>query len=176
MLEKGYHAVGLQEILSETGVPKGSFYHYFKSKEDYGVTVIETYADGHARRAQELLADSDRSPKERLWTFFQNCRELHSTSGCRRGCLIAKLGMEVSDLSNSMRAALKRGSDQCKAQFTRCIREGQEIGEFNDSHDPEDLAEFLHNAWEGTMLRMQIDQDLKPVDNFITLVFKRLLA
>lgn len=176
MLEKGYHAVGLQEILSEAGVPKGSFYHYFKSKEDYGVTVIETYAGGHVRRAQELLADSGRSPRERLLTFFQNCREQFSASGCRRGCLIAKLGMELSDLSSSMRVALKRGSDRCKAQFAQCIREGQENGEFNNSHDAEALAEFLHNAWEGTILRMQINQDLKPVDNFITLVFERLLA
>lgn len=176
MIKKGYHAVGLQEILSEAGVPKGSFYHYFKSKEDYGVTVIDTYAEGHARRAQELLADSGRSPRERLWTFFQICREAHSTSGCRRGCLIAKLGMELSELSSSMRLALKRGSDRCKAQFAQCIREGQERGEFNTSHDAETLAEFLHNAWEGTMLRMQINQDLKPVDNFINIVFERLLA
>jgi len=175
MLAKSYHAVGLQEVLTEVGVPKGSFYHYFKSKEDFGVAVIEHYAGEHGKQLQEALVDRSLSPRERLWVFFQKYRDFHSSCNCHEICLIAKLGTEVSDLSCSIQTALKQSSDQCLGQFARCIREGQETGEFDASHDPEMLAEFLHSAWEGAMLRMKITQSMKPLDNFITLVFERLL-
>lgn len=175
MLAKSYHAVGLQEILAAVGVPKGSFYHYFKSKEDFAVAVIKHYAAEHVRGLQEALTDKGLSPKERLRAFFQKYRELHCSGNCHQVCLIAKLGTEVSDLSSSIRTALKDSSDQCVGQFARCIREGQDIGELDASQDPEALAEFLHSAWEGAMLRTKISQSVKPLDNFITLVFELLL-
>ena len=75
IIGKSYNAVGLNEILATAGVPKGSFYHFFKSKEDFGVAVVEHFATQAADHLRTMLRDASRSPLARLRHWFESSRD-----------------------------------------------------------------------------------------------------
>ncbi len=173
--EKGYHGCGLKEILDAAGVPKGSFYHYFKSKEDFGVAVIEDFMARYANKLAKDLTDRSRPALQRLHDKFASAKQWYAERGYEQTCLVAKLGMDVASMSPSMQAALKCGMDQWKAVYARCLREAQAEGDLDASWDPDALAAFLLDAWEGVAVQTQIARDTKAIQNFLTIVFDRVL-
>lgn len=170
-----FNRCGLAEILRRAGVPKGSFYHYFASKEEFGVAVIEREATEYRECMRPLLEDHVRSPLARLRSVFESGRDECIRNGPARRCLIPKLALETAQLSEPVHQAVKRAYDQWCAQLALLIREGQERGEIHAAHDAERLAGVLVMLWEGATIRMQIDRSLQPVDDFLTFVFDSLL-
>ncbi len=164
---KSFNGCGLKEILDTAEVPKGSFYHYFKSKEDLGVAVIEECAQEHAEFIREHLGNRQLSPLGRVLSMFQAMRDHYAQNGARRECVIAKLSLEVAQLSEPMRAAIKYAYDNWSSLLARTLREAKARGEIGEIHDPDRLADFLINAWEGATLRMQIDRNTEPLDQFL---------
>lgn len=165
MLAKSFHGCGLKEILESAGVPKGSFYHYFKSKEDLGVAVIEDSGERHADLIRRHLSNRRIDPVERVLSYFEEMRDLHKTHGANKLCVIGKLALEVSQLSEPMRLAIKYAYDNWSALLARALAEAEIIGKFGET--PKELADFMTNAWEGCTLRMQIDGSTRALDQFI---------
>ena len=175
MLAKSYHAVGIQEILSEVDVPKGSFYHYFASKEDFGVAIIEFYGQQLAKALGAKLTDSSLSPRQRLVEYFLSIRQYYANHGCGQGCLVAKLATEIGNSNPPVRLMLKEQFDGWSQLVATCIAEAQQVGEIDSSHNPEALAEFIYTSWEGALIRMQVNHDLTAIDNFMNYLFDKLL-
>ncbi|PKN33889.1 MAG: TetR family transcriptional regulator [Deltaproteobacteria bacterium HGW-Deltaproteobacteria-19] len=175
ILSKGYAAVGLNEILSTAGVPKGSFYHYFKSKEDFGVELLQSYLDEHKEFLKAILLDERVEPFERIMSLFDLYRAGHEEHQCQQLCLVAKLGSEVSDLSESMRAAQSKGIKRWLEVYECCIREGQEKGSINRNIDAAAAAALIYDLWQGASVRKQIDHSTEPLENAIAMI-KRLLS
>ncbi|MCA9410707.1 MAG: TetR family transcriptional regulator C-terminal domain-containing protein [Candidatus Omnitrophica bacterium] len=175
IIAKSYNGVGLNKILKNAGVPKGSFYHHFKSKEDLAIAVIEKSTAEHLDRVREFLTDRSRSPLERLREAFRLAREVLVEQGFNRECLVPKMALEIANLSEPVRAAIKCGMDQFRSLVAQCIREAQAAGEVDGSHDPEALAGFIQASWEGVMIRTQIDRDIAPVDEFVGYIFDTFL-
>ncbi len=173
--DKSFNSCGLAEILRRAGVPKGSFYHYFSSKEDFGVALIEKASEQYMELLRPILSDRRRSPLARLRGVFELSRAECLANGAARQCLIPKLALETSQLSESVHAAVKFAYDQWCALLARVIREAQAAGELGRSHDPGRLANVLVMLWEGATIRMQIDRSLQPVDDFLAFVFDSLL-
>jgi len=174
--QKSFNSCGLAEILKQAGVPKGSFYHYFSSKEDFGVALIERASAQYVELLQPILGDRRRSPLARLRAVFELSRGQCLARGAARQCLIPKLALETAQLSEVVHAAVKCAYDQWRALLARVIREAQGAGEICRTHDPDRLAEILVMLWEGATLRVQIDRSLRPVDDFLAFVFDSLLA
>jgi TetR/AcrR family transcriptional repressor of nem operon len=170
MSAKSFNGCGLKEILDCADVPKGSFYHYFKSKEDLGVAVIEESAQKHADFIRAHLSDRQVSPLNRVMSMFQAMRDHYVQEGPQRECVIAKLALEVAQLSEPMRLAIKYAYDNWSALISRVLCEAQAAGEISTAQDPEQLADFLVNAWEGCTLRMQIDRKTEALDQFLVRV------
>jgi len=173
--EKSFNGCGLAEILERAGVPKGSFYHYFQSKEDFGVALIESEMAEYMEELRPILADRRRSPLARLRAVFEDGREECLKNGAARRCLIPKLALETAQLSEPVQAAVKFAYDQWTALLARVIREAQAAGEIGRGQDPDRLANVLVMLWEGATIRMQIDRSLQPVDDFLAFVFDSLL-
>ena len=171
MLAKSYHAVGIQEVLSAVDVPKGSFYHYFDSKEDFGVAIIEYYGQQLARSLQAKLADPSLTPRQRLRDYFLSVRQYYVSHGCSQGCLVAKLATEIGASSPRMREALKAQFDSWTTLVAACIAEAQQAGELDAAHNPAVLAEFIYSSWEGALIRMQVNHDLTAIDHFMEYIF-----
>ncbi|MCB1032945.1 MAG: TetR family transcriptional regulator C-terminal domain-containing protein, partial [Acidobacteria bacterium] len=157
-------------------VPKGSFYHYFRSKEDFGVEVIKRYWSNGRQVLTDLLADENKTPIERLEAFFRWGRDRQLESGCRQGCLLAKLGTEISDFSDDLRQALEESTGQWLELLEKGILAAQKAGEIDSRLPAKRLAEFLWAAWEGASTRSLIVQDPAPLDGFLDLAFGGLLA
>ncbi len=175
MIEKGYTNSGIQEVLSKVGVPKGSFYHYFQSKEDFALAIIEEFDREFMEFLQPILNDKSLSPKERLLSFCNSKRECMRASNCRKGCLIGNLSQEMSDQSETLRQALSDVMEKRLDLFSACIREGQHHGEFTQSANSRVLADLFSSSWEGAIMRAKTVKNLEPLDVFINLMFALVL-
>lgn len=165
ILGRGFSAVGLSEILSQAAVPKGSFYHYFQSKEGFGVALLVRYFDTYEARLATLLQDQGHSARERLLAYFDGWRQLHAASDCHRACLAVKLAAEVSDLSEPMREALHTGMARIVAQLTGAVRACQADGSLSADVNAEQLAQSLYAMWIGASLLAKVDRSLLPIES-----------
>jgi TetR/AcrR family transcriptional repressor of nem operon len=174
LAEKSFAACGLTEFLQRAGVPKGSFYHYFASKEELGVALIEKASAEYVEVLRPILGDRRRTPLERLRAVFERGRDECARNGGARLCLIPKLALEASQLSEPVHAAVKCAYDQWAALLAQVIREAQAAGEIGREAEPERLANVLVMLWEGATIRAQIDRSRQPVDDFFAFVFDTL--
>ncbi|MCA8955067.1 MAG: TetR/AcrR family transcriptional regulator [Planctomycetes bacterium] len=173
---KGFNGCGLAEVLQHAGVPKGSFYHYFASKEEFGVALIERARDEHLAEIRPILANRRVTPLDRLRAVFQFARTECEAKGPTVECLIPKLALETASLSPPVHAAVKCAYQQWSAILAQVIREAQASGQVAPEQDADRLANVLVMLWEGAAIRMQIEGDITPLDDFQTFVFDTLFG
>ena len=167
-LRKGFTAVGLAELLAAAQVPKGSFYHYFGSKEAFGEAVLEAYFTEYLARVDSLLAAPGRAAA-RLMAFFDDWLDSQTGDEAQSRCLVVKLGAEVSDLSESMRAALARGTRGVILRLARCIEQGHADGSVPAAlTTPDAQAVSLYQSWLGASLLAKITRDHSPLKTVMT--------
>ncbi|MFE2422641.1 TetR/AcrR family transcriptional regulator [Streptomyces hokutonensis] len=174
MARKGYSAVGINEVLAEAGVPKGSFYHYFASKDAFGEAILKSYFADYLTDMDGILARSGQSSAERLMAYWQQWRETQSIEDCQGKCLAVKLGAEVADLSESMRLALKEGTSAVVDRIERTIASGLEDGSLSVDGEARDVAQALYDMWLGASVMAKIHRSLSPLDT-VTATTRRLL-
>ncbi len=175
MLEKGYTNTGIQEILTAINVPKGSFYHYFESKENYAVEVIRHYDQKKTTELVTILRNPKQTPLNRLKTLCETSKKYLSAQECRKGCLIGNLSQEMSDQSEILRHELSTIIGKWRDILAACIDEGQKIGEINKRWPADALAELFQSGWSGAMLRAKTLKNTKPLEVFINLMFNDIL-
>jgi TetR/AcrR family transcriptional repressor of nem operon len=151
ILARGFSAVGLSEILGKAEVPKGSFYHYFKSKEGFGVALLERYFQDYDARLSGLFATEPSDGRAVVLAYFKNWLDTQSASGSHHSCLAVKLAAEVCDLSELMRQELAGGMNRIVAHLAAAIRSAQADGSLRQV-DAEQLAEALYAMWVGASL------------------------
>ncbi|AOK19590.1 TetR family transcriptional regulator [Burkholderia cepacia] len=165
MLHKGFSAVGLNEILAAAGIPKGSFYHYFGSKEAFGEALLEAYFDSyHAHLDNLLVRQPAGTGAERLMTYWRNWLHTQCADDPQGKCLAVKLGAEVSDLSEAMRAVLRQGTSQIIERLAGGIETGLADGSLHGIDDPSHTAATLYELWLGATLLEKIHRDRKPLE------------
>jgi TetR/AcrR family transcriptional repressor of nem operon len=171
----GYTATGVKEILDLAGVPKGSFYHYFPSKEAFAGEVFQLYADGEIRRAERILGDRKVAPLKRLRQYFEELIAVYGHSADISGCLVGSLSLEVADHSPKLQMQLKAVYGFWQKGMADVLREAVEQGDLPKSTQPDMLAEFLLNSYEGALVRMKAEKSDGPLDNFLHFAFDVLL-
>ena len=176
MRRHGYGATGLQEILKAAGVPKGSFYHHFESKEEFTAAVIERYFTLSAEHAQRVLGNARQAPLKRLRRYFEELIQMAGQTAAVSGCLLGDLSLEVADASPMLQGCLKLSFERWQAGVTAVLREAAERKELADSSKVEALAGFVLNSWEGALLRSQADKSDAPLKDFMRFVFEDLLT
>lgn len=175
MFEKGYTNTGIQEVLSSVGVPKGSFYHYFESKEDFAVQIIKHQEEMYAVSLGQFLRDTDRTPVNRLRNLCETKKTNMFEGGCRRGCLIGNLSQEMADQSEVLRTELSRVMGRWRDIYSACIDEGQTLGEITKKFSPPVLAEMFLCGWEGSIMRAKTQKNVEPLEAFIEVMFGQVL-
>lgn len=165
MLQKSFHSVGLNEILSAVKVPKGSFYHYFQSKEQFGVELLKHYvADATAFKRRALLTEEIAgNPLERLLTLFDMMIARLLENGCQRGCLVVKLSTEVATFSDDMRAVLAGGMREWQDVLEQVILEGQKKKVIRKDLDAMVTASMIQDLWMGASQRVQVQRSVAPL-------------
>jgi TetR/AcrR family transcriptional regulator, transcriptional repressor for nem operon len=164
MAGKGFSAVGLNEILSAAGVPKGSFYHYFGSKEAFGEALLESYFEDYLADLDATLRQLGLTMAQRLMNYWQRWQDTQSFFDCQGKCLAVKLGAEVADLSEAMRAALKRGTSRIIDRLAGAIEAGVAEGSLSTHDDPYRVAQSLYQMWLGASVMVKIVRSTQPFE------------
>ncbi|PLY60106.1 TetR/AcrR family transcriptional regulator [Herbaspirillum sp. BH-1] len=175
--QKGFSGVGLSEILAAADIPKGSFYHYFGSKEQYGRELIEHYVAGYLDRLEQVLGQSshDSSARERLLTYWGYWLESQCCQEVEQRCLVVKLSAEVADLSEDMRQVLHAGTQRFIERIATCIEEGIAEGSLHTVLEPLATATMLYQQWLGASLLTKLSRDRTPMEAAM-LVTRRVLV
>ncbi|AZF04993.1 TetR/AcrR family transcriptional regulator [Pseudomonas sp. R5-89-07] len=166
---KGFSAVGLNEILQAAAVPKGSFYHYFASKDAFGVVLLDTYFDNYVHGMEQLFSQADVCGYTRLMRYWQAWIDNHTGCTDAGKCLAVKLGAEVSDLSEPMRLALQRGTSRTIDLLAMALRQGVQDGSLSIEQTPQSLARRLYALWLGTSVMGKITRTTAPFDEALGL-------
>ena len=168
----GYSACGVQEIVDAAGVPKGSFYNYFKAKELLAVEVLGTYWEGVRI---DMLADKSAAPLERIRGHFEHIASLYAGFGYERGCLIGKFVQELSETTPRIRQDVVGEVVRWIGLLSSTIHEGQADGSIAPELDADRIARFLINSWGGAAAGMKIVKSRAPLDDFFSTSFSLLL-
>lgn len=167
IMKNGYHGTGLNEILAAAKVPKGSFYHYFASKEDFGVQVIAHYIDPFIKQLNSYLEAPNLDGLGALKAYFlELIRDLESKN-YEGGCLLGNLMGEIGDTSEAARAALKTAVERYRNAVESGLARAQQEGSVRRDKSARALADVLTNGWQGALLRMKIERSSKPLQEFL---------
>ena len=171
---RGFHASGVQDITEAADVPKGTFYTHFDSKERFGAEVLGRYWERRADRAIAILGDETQPPLTRLRRYFAG--KTQGTGPFGKGCMIGNFAAEMAADSRLVRDRLAAVFAAWTQLLSRCIREAQTAGELHTTLDPETLAAFLIDSFEGAVLRTKVDRDGTALQRFETIVFSTILV
>lgn len=163
MLTKGFHAVGLSEILTAVQVPKGSFYHHFGSKEQFGVELIRHYVARHLEKLRRFFAVPEPSGLQRFNDYWSYVVGRMTEQGCQQCCLLVKLGLEVANFSEPMRNELAAGSKAARGIYAQAIRDGQKDGSIVRGLNPDEAATAIQLMWQGALQRMLVERSVSPL-------------
>ncbi len=173
--ERGYSGIGLADILKTAGVPKGSFYHHFPSKDAFLLEVLEQYVVEQGERIEASLSNQGIDPVRRLRSFFEAEAERHRREGCKGGCLVGNLGQDQADQNPELRTKIEDVLKEWTGRFSDCLAEGTRTGSVEPGTDVRGMGNFIMNSWQGSLLRRKTLKSARPLHQFIEVIFGRLL-
>ena len=172
---KGFNHTGLQEILQAAKVPKGSFYNYFKSKEDFGLQVIDFYAEHFKGMVAGIVKEGALSPLGKVKGILDAFITFFGSKGYICGCPIGNLSQEMGDLSPVFRGKLKRAMDTMVGCYVELLAAAKEAGEISPDLDVMETSLFIVTSWQGALIRMKIEKGHKPLENHKRFIFDYVL-
>ena len=170
LLQHGYNDSGISALLEATKTPKGSFYHHFRSKEDFGLQAVDLYMEEVHAGLDFCLGDTSLSPLARVRRFFELSEEKYRSEGYL-GCLLGGLGQELSGVSEVFRRKVEQCFSEIGARIAVCLEEAIEGGELPPETDARRMAALLINCWEGAALRSRLPRDPKPLREMLDFYF-----
>lgn len=173
---KSYQGTGINDILKAVNVPKGSFYHFFSSKEDFGLAIVDYHCGQSARLLADTLGNPALPPLARMRKFMETTKQALSASQFTQGCPFGTLAQEMSALSEPMRKQLEAAFSMSREALSRCIKEGQNDGSIKNELDPAVSACFVFSALEGALLAAKTARSTTPLDNMMIMILDKLLA
>jgi len=169
LTERGVSATSLDEILKSINVPKGSFYHYFASKDAFVAATLDAYAEYFAGKLNRHFLDETLAPLARLSAFVDDACRGVERHGYTRGCLVGNLGQEAVSLDESLRARLEEIFRDWESRLSKCLSAAILAGELPSSTDCPALAHAFWIGWEGAIVRAKLSRSTAPMQSFFKL-------
>ncbi len=163
---QGFNATGLQQILQAAGIPKGSFYFYFKSKEDFGLEIINYFNAIISATFTRYLTDKKIPPLKRLEKLFKFFEAAFQKSGYALGCPIGNLSLELADTNERLRLHLVGVIEALITQIKLCLQEAKREKSIPASLNASDTARFIFHGFEGAVLHMKVVKNIEPIRAF----------
>ena len=170
LLKHGYADLGVATLLERAGVPKGSFYHHFESKESFGLQAIDLYMKGVHEALTEAFSDDRGEPLDQIRLFFTMVSAGYKGDGYL-GCLLGGLGQELSGVSPVFRKKVEACFRVISSHFEAALQRARVKGQLRKGVDPEALADLLVNCWEGAALRSRIRRNADPLGQMLDFYF-----
>lgn len=167
LTEQGFAATGLDAVLKRATIPKGSFYYYFGTKEEFGLEVMDAYDTYFSKKLDRWLTDETREPLDRLLDFVNDAARGMAKHEFKRGCLVGNLSQELGALPEPYRPKLDAIFNGWQKKVATCLEAAQRQGTLRADINCDDLAMFFWMSWEGAVLRARLVKSPKPLDTFI---------
>ncbi len=164
--EHGFHVTGIDDVLRMAGVPKGSFYHFFPSKQAFADAVIQNYRKFSEHKLERFFGNKDRAPLERISDFVKDSKRGMKKYDYKRGCLIGNLGQELGGVDAYFRKRLEDVVSSWEIVTKDCLQEALLKGHIRQDADVESLSRFFWVGWEGAVLRAKLSRSGAPLDQF----------
>jgi TetR/AcrR family transcriptional regulator, transcriptional repressor for nem operon len=172
MQETSYCSTGLNEVLALAGVSKGSFYHYFASKEEFGSAVLQRYLELEVARATTLLGESKTAPIKRLRRYFEELISVYGPKGAMNGgCLLGNLSQEMANHSDLVQQTLQEGFRTWEVAIDAVLLQAVTRGELPPKTKTMEMASFILNSYEGALLRAKTERSEAPLRLFLQMIF-----
>lgn len=171
LLRHGYNDLGIAALLEETGIPKGSFYHHFESKEDFALQAVDLYMEAVHAALDQCLTDEATPPLDRVRRFFELVQQNYRADGYL-GCLLGGLGQELSGVSEVFRKKVEWCFSEIAKRLSLCLKEAVRRGDLAPGTNTRAMADLLVNCWEGAALRSRLRQDPAPLGQMLDFYFR----
>lgn len=168
---KGYNDTGVQEILDKAGLPKGSFYNFFKSKEEFGLQVIDYFMSVYGNVFKMFFEDASRPPLERMRLLNRWFIDFFKSKDYTLGCPIGNFAQEMGDTSPAFQEKIKSSLDIMVGQFAMVLREARESGQISQTLDIDKTARFILSSWEGALMHMKAVKSTEPLEIHAEIIF-----
>jgi TetR/AcrR family transcriptional repressor of nem operon len=163
LMEQGYHGTGLKEILDAVQIPKGSFYNYFGSKENFGAEVIQHYIEPFIQQLTGHLQQSEGDALGALRRYFDDGITELEKADFKGGCLLGNLMGEIGDTSDLCRQSLHDALVRYRDLLQSGLEQAQRQGTVRIDKSAREMADLLVNSWQGALLRMKIEKSSAPL-------------
>lgn len=170
--KKGYHNVGINEILKNANIPKGSFYNFFISKEDFALQVIEYYSNWKRNLIEKHLEDKSKSPYHRIKGFYEVLIGINEEDKFSGGCLLNNMANELGALSEPISNATDKNFLSWVYLIADCVKEAQLLGEIRDDYSSYEIAEYLQAGFNGTFSRMKVTHSKNFMEKWLKMSFE----
>ena len=171
MRTQGYNNTGINDILKQSGIPKGSFYNFFESKEAFGKRILEHYGDRMQEVMNGVLGDKSISPLTRLKHFYQMMIQKNILEEYKNGCLVNNISTEVGGLSDALAKTANIQFNKWTKSLAKCIAEGQDKGEITTHYSAEEMAHYLHGSFHGALSRAKASRSDAAMALFFQMSF-----
>jgi len=176
VLKQGFNATGVEAVLKQAKIPKGSFYNFFSSKEEFGLELINAFSAKNAAATRESLEDGSLTPLERIRKSFERLIAIFEKRNHSGGCLIGNLSLEMAESSAAFRKRLEKALDSWAKKLRALFLEAQKEGDLPGDLDANMLAEHLVSSYEGALLLSRVKKSSQPLKNFMHLYFDLFLT
>jgi TetR/AcrR family transcriptional repressor of nem operon len=174
--KNGYHNVGINEILKICAIPKGSFYNFFSSKEDFIAQSIELYGSKNLDLIRSFLEAKEPSPTQRLRNLYQYMLNINDQEGCNAGCLINNLSIELAGMNAPIAKIIDAQFQEMVVEIAHCVQEGQDLGEITQTFSALYIAEYIHAGIGGAFSRMKAQNNRTYLDKWFAMTFEFIAA
>lgn len=174
--KQGFAGSGVADITASAGVPKGSFYQYFESKQSYAIELLDDYWRAIEDKHTKVLLDDRYAPLDRIARHFHSIGQDHKQQKYAMGCLIGNLGVEIAGAGEDAQAKLRQILKRWASLLSNCLKKAKEVDDLDRKQDVEELAAALIESWEGAVMRSKIERGGASLKRFETVVLPRLLA
>jgi TetR/AcrR family transcriptional repressor of nem operon len=164
LMQQGYHGTGLKEILDAVQIPKGSFYNYFGSKENFAAEVIQHYINPFIDQLSDHLKNPDRDALSAIQRYFDELITELEKADFKGGCLLGNLMGEIGDTSELCQKSLQSAVHRYRDLLQAGLLKAQQEGTVRTDKSAEDMADLLVNLWQGALLRMKIERSIAPLE------------
>jgi len=169
--QQGYHNTGISDILIACDIPKGSFYNYFNSKEDFGIKVLDYYGDMMLGLVNSKLKGSTLNPVDRLKVLYKTLIDLNNRDQGKSGCLVNNISNEVGGLNERLAEAADRNYKKWVDVIARVVAKGQAISEIRNDMGALEIAEYLHGTFYGLLSRMKVVKNTNSMNDWYNMTF-----
>lgn len=174
--KNGYHNVGINEILKICAIPKGSFYNFFSSKEDFVAQSIQWYGLKNLELVASFLETDEPSPTQRLRNFYEHLLDINHKEGCNAGCLINNLSIELAGINAPLASVIDKQFQAITIEIAHCVQAGQDLGEITQKFSALYIAEYIQAGIGGAFSRMKAQSNRSYLDKWYAMTFEFIAA